>query len=124
MKIESQGFRGLNFVMKGSELLNLPGINLQLLASEFGGVKINDLLRFGMSIAVIVLSLVYAHVKWLHVFNPVLVWLAEGFANFNEVIDWALVPVIGLIKLPWRLIQLSHRERMPEAVDSAPDSRQ
>jgi len=82
-------------------------IGLQLLASEFAGVKLNDLLRFGLSISVIVLSLVYAHVKWLHVIDPVLIWLSEGFANFNEVIDWALEPVIGLIKLPQRVIQLS-----------------
>ncbi len=84
-------------------------------------MKLNDLLRFGLSISVIVLSLVYAHVKWLHVFDPALVWLAEGFANFNEVIDWALVPVIGLIKLPWRLFQLSRREPVPETVDVLPD---
>jgi hypothetical protein len=87
-------------------------------------VKINDLLRFGLSIFMIVLSLLYAHVKWLHVFDPALIWLAEGFANFNEVIDWALVPVIGLIKLPWRLYQLSRREPVPETVDTAEDSPQ
>ena len=79
--------------------------------------------RFGLSVAVIVLSLVYAHVKWLHIFDPVLIWLAEGFANFNEVIDWALVPVIGLIKLPWRLHQISRREPNPETVEPAQDSR-
>jgi tellurite resistance protein TerC len=96
-------------------------IGLQLLASEFAGVKLNDLLRFGLSILVIVLSLVYAHVKWLHIFDPVLIWLAEGFANFNEVIDWALVPVIGLIKLPWRAVHLSRRKPVPETAHERPD---
>jgi hypothetical protein len=52
----------------------------------------------------------------------VLIWLAEGLATFNEVINWALVPVIGLIKLPWRLYQLSRREPVPEPVDITPDS--
>jgi tellurite resistance protein TerC len=108
-------------VLKTTAYILVLMIGLQLLASEFGGVKINDLLRFGLSIAVIVLSLVYAHVKWLHVFDPVLIWLAEGFANFNEVIDWALVPVIGLVKLPWRLYQLSRREPVPETADVLPD---
>jgi hypothetical protein len=79
--------------------------------------------RFGVSSAIIAVSLMYAHVKWLHVFDPALIWLVERFANFNVVIDWALVPVIGLIKLPWRLYQLSRREPVPEPVEIAPDSR-
>ena len=97
-------------------------IGLQLLLGEFAGIKLGDWLRLGLSIAVIVLTLVYAHVKWLHIFDPALIWLAEGFANFNEVIDWALVPVIGLIKLPWRLVQLGRREPAPEHADVAPGS--
>jgi hypothetical protein len=52
--------------------------------------------------------------------NPMLIRLVEGFANFNAVIDWALVPVIGLIKRPWRLYQRSCREPMPDPVDVLP----
>jgi hypothetical protein len=37
------------------------------------------------------------------------------------VIDWALAPVIGLIKPPWRLVQLSRREPVPEHADGAPE---
>jgi hypothetical protein len=51
----------------------------------------------------------------------VLIWLAEGLATFNEVINWALVPVIGLIKRPWRLYQRSRREPVPELMDVLPD---
>jgi len=105
-------------VLKTTAYILVLMIGIQLLASEFAGIRLNDLLRFGLSISVIVLSLVYAHVKWLHVFGPVLVWLAEGFANFNEVIDWALVPVIGLVKLPWRLLQLSRRKPVPDDTSS------
>ena len=106
-------------VLKTTAYILVLMIGIQLLLSEFAGIKLNDLLRFGLSIAVIVLSLVYAHVRWLHVFDPVLVWLAEGFANFNEVIDWALVPVIGLIKLPWRFVQMNRRRPVPEMLDVA-----
>jgi len=109
-------------VLKTTAYILVLMIGIQLLLSEFAGLKLNDLLRFSLSIAVIVLSLVYAHVKWLHIFDPVLVWLSEGFANFNEVIDWALVPILGLIKLPWRLYQLSRRERVPATADVAEDS--
>jgi tellurite resistance protein TerC len=109
-------------VLKTTAYILVLMIGIQLLASEFGRVKLNDLLRFGLSIAVILLSLAYAHIKWLHIFDPVLVWLSEGFANFNEVIDWALVPVIGLIKLPWRLYQLSRHEPVPETVEVVEDA--
>jgi tellurite resistance protein TerC len=109
-------------VLKTAAYVLVLMIGVQLLLGEFAGVKLSDLLRFGLSIAVILLSLVYAHVKWLHIFDPALVWLAEGFANFNEVIDWALVPVIGLLKLPWRVVQLGRRTPAPEAVDVASDS--
>ncbi len=108
-------------VLKTTAYILVLMIGFQLLADEFIGVKLNDLLRFGLSLSVIALSLLYAHVKWLHVFDPALVWLGEGFANFNEVFDWALVPVIGLIKLPWRIYQLSRPARVPEAIEAADD---
>ncbi len=109
-------------VLKNAAYILVLVIGLELLLGEYAGMQLSDLLRFGLSIGVILLSLVYAHVKRLHVFDPVLTWLAEGFANFNEVIDWALVPVTGLIKLPWRLFQLSRRTPVPESVDVTPDS--
>jgi hypothetical protein len=34
------------------------------------------------SFVIILLSLAYAHVTWLHLFDPILVRPAEGFANF------------------------------------------
>jgi len=46
--------------------------------------------------------LAYAHLKPLQVFRPALVWLAQGFANFNEIFDWALAPFAGLARLAWR----------------------
>ncbi len=109
-------------VLKNAAYILVLVIGVELLLGEYAGVQLSDLLRFGLSIAVILLSLVYAHVKPLHVFDPVLIWLAEGFANFNEVIDWALVPVAGSLKLPWRLLQLSRRSPVPETVDVTPDS--
>lgn len=109
-------------VLKTTAYVLVLAIGVQLLLSEFARIEVSDWLRFGTSIALIVVSLMYAHVKWLHVFDPVLIWLAEGFANFNEVIDWALAPVLGLVKLPWRLYQLSRREPAPAPAEVASDS--
>ncbi len=110
-------------VLKTAAYVLVLNIAVELLLENFASLNVTDGARFGVSIGTIVLALLYAHLRWLHIFDPALVWLAQGFANFNEVFDWALMPVIGLVKLPWRLVQLSRRDPVPEPVDVAPDSR-
>ncbi len=96
-------------VLKTAAYVLVLNIGVELLLEEFAGLDIGDGIRFGVSIGTIALALLYAHVRWLHIFDPALLWLAQGFANFNEVFDWALIPVIGLVKLPWRLVQRGRR---------------
>jgi hypothetical protein len=42
---------------------------------------------------------VYAHLKPLHVFQPIFNWVATGMANINELLDWALIPVVLIVKI-------------------------
>ena len=86
-------------VLKSTAYILVLIIGVELLLEEFAGVNINDWLRFAISVSAILLSLAYAHSPLLRTFRPVLVWLAQGFANFNEVFDWALVPFMGLFHL-------------------------
>jgi tellurite resistance protein TerC len=88
-------------------------IAVELLLEDLAHLDINDLARFGISIMTIILALIYSRVKWLHFIDPVLNWLAQGFANFNEVFDWALAPILGLIKFPFRLIKRSRNRTAP-----------
>ena len=37
--------------------------------------------------------------------HPVLRWIAQGLANINEIVDWALVPVLALVRLVWKGVQ-------------------
>ncbi|MBE3037280.1 MAG: DUF475 domain-containing protein, partial [Chloroflexi bacterium] len=67
-------------------------IGIELILKESGILTFNDWAKFGISITTIVLSLVYEQVRFMHPLRPLLVWIAQGFANFNEVIGWALVP--------------------------------
>lgn len=92
-------------VLKVAAYVLILNIGIELLLGEIWGFEVNDWLRFGISIATILLSLLYAHSQLLQKLNPVLIWLAQGFANINEVIDWALVPVLGLFKLAWWLVR-------------------
>ncbi len=89
-------------VLKTAAYILVLNIGVELLVSEFYHIDVNDWLRFGISVGTLVLSLAYAHSRLLQKGRPVLVWLAQGFANFNEVFDWALVPVTGLVGLLWK----------------------
>lgn len=91
-------------VLREAAYLLVFNIGVELLAEELGGVVISDWLRFGISIGTILLALAYANFKFLHVFRPVLVWVAQGFSKINEVINWALVPVFALLGLLKNLI--------------------
>jgi hypothetical protein len=56
-------------------------------------------LKFTISAGTLILAVIYAHIKPLHILQPVFNWLGEGMANFNEILDWALVPVVLIIKV-------------------------
>ena len=92
-------------VLKYTAYILVLNIGIELILEEFGILSFNDWAKFGISIATIVLSLVYEQVSFLHRLDPVLIWIGQGFANFNEVIDWALVPITGLLRLVWRLLK-------------------
>ncbi len=49
----------------------------------------------------------------LHVFAPAFRWIAEGMGNVNELIDWALMPLVLLIKLIFRGIVQIVRALLP-----------
>ena len=74
-------------------------IGIELLLEDLAGINTPDGLRFGLSVATIVLALIYAHWKPLQVFRPALTWLARGFGNINELVDWALAPLAALVRL-------------------------
>lgn len=86
-------------ILKTAAYILVLNIGVELLLDEFKWAHFSDWTRFGISIATLLISLVYAHSKMLQKLRPVLVWLAQGFANVNELIDWALAPAFGLLSL-------------------------
>lgn len=91
-------------VLKTTAYILVLLIGLELILEEFAGWFFVDWLRFAISVSAILLSLAYAHSRALQKLRPVLVWIAQGFANMNELIDWALVPVFGLLHILQRLV--------------------
>ena len=92
-------------ILKTAAYTLILAIGSELLIEEFGHVHISDWIRFGISIGIIFLTLAYAHSRLFQKTKPILVWLAQGFSNLNEVFDWLLVPILGLFRLSWNGIQ-------------------
>ncbi|MCX6029887.1 MAG: tellurium resistance protein TerC [Chloroflexi bacterium] len=88
-------------------------IGVELLLSEFAGLEFEAWQKFIISALTLVLCVVYAHVKALHVLQPVLDWIAQGMGNLNELLAWALKPLVELFKLLFRLIAIPIRAALP-----------
>ncbi len=86
-------------ILKPAAYLVVFNIGTELLLDEFAGIEFSSALKFTISAGTLVLFVVYAHIKPLHILQPIFNWLAEGMANINELFDWALVPIIIFIKI-------------------------
>ena len=80
-------------ILKPAAYILVLNIGVQLLLEDLAKVEIPDMLRFGISLAILALALLYAHSKLFQRARPFFIWLAQGMDSLNEVINWALVPV-------------------------------
>ena len=74
-------------------------IGIELILEQVWHVEISDLLRFGISAGTILLALAYAHFPILQKLRFILVWLVQGIGIINELVDWILAPLRGLLGL-------------------------
>jgi tellurite resistance protein TerC len=79
-------------------------IGVELLLAEFFHMEFEAWQKFVISASTIVLCVVYARVKFLHFLAPILRWIGEGMGNLDELINWALRPVVLPIKLVFKMI--------------------
>ena len=86
-------------ILKPAAYLVVFNIGTELLLDEFAGIEFSSALKFTISAGTLILFVVYAHIKPLHILQPIFNWVAEGMANVNELFDWALVPIVIFIKI-------------------------
>jgi tellurite resistance protein TerC len=91
-------------ILKPAAYLVVFNIGAELLLDEFLGIEINAWLKFMISAGTLILFVVYAHIKPLHVLQPIFNWVGEGMADINELFDWALVPVVLVVKILYKSI--------------------
>lgn len=101
-------------ILKPAAYIVVFNIGAELLLHEFWGIEINSTLKFMISAGTLVLAVVYARIKLLHVLEPIFVWIGQGMANINEVLDWVLVPAALLLKFFFRVIALIIRPLIPK----------
>lgn len=104
-------------VLKKTAYILVLNIGVELLVEDLASVDVKPGIRLAITGATILFSLLYYYIKPLHILKPILLWLAEGFANVNELIDWILVPFTALVKLCWKgikalFIKQPHSERV------------
>ena len=86
-------------ILKQAAYVLVLNIGVELILDQVWHVEISDLARFGISMATILLALAYAHSRFLQRFRFALIWLAQGIGIVNELVDWALAPLRGLVRL-------------------------
>jgi tellurite resistance protein TerC len=79
-------------------------IGVELLLAEFLHMHFEAWQKFAISLSTIILCVVYARVKFLHVLAPVFHWIGEGMGNLDELVNWALRPIVLVIKLIFGLV--------------------
>ncbi len=91
-------------ILKAAAYVVVLNIGVELILSEFAHFEFESWQKFMISAGTLIFAVIYAHVKPLQVLRPVLYWLGEGMADVNELIDWALIPVVAVLRLFFRLI--------------------
>ncbi len=89
-------------ILKPAAYVLVFTIGVELILEQVWGLEIGDLVRFGISVSILFLSVVYAHSPFLQRFRFVLNWLARGIGIANELVDWLFAPLRGL----WNLLGL------------------
>lgn len=85
-------------ILQQAAYILVLNIGVELVLAQVWHVEIPDMMRFGISVATILLVLLYAHSPFLQRFRFVLAWLARGIGIVNEFVDWVFAPLRGLFQ--------------------------
>jgi tellurite resistance protein TerC len=91
-------------ILKPAAYIVVFNIGAELMLHEFAGIEFSGAVKFMISAGTLILAVIYARIKILHFLDPVFTWISEGMDNVNEVLDWLLVPFMGLIKVLFRVM--------------------
>jgi len=93
-------------ILKPAAYIVVFNIGTELLLDEFAHIQFGSALKFMISAGTLILAVVYAHIKPLHVIQPLFTWFGQGMDNINELLDWVLKPVWLVFKIFFKVIGL------------------
>jgi tellurite resistance protein TerC len=91
-------------ILKPAAYMVVFNIGAELMLAEFKLIEVDASAKFIISVATLVLFVLYARVKPLHILRPIFVWIAQGMSNLNELLDWMLVPVAVVFKVVFKAL--------------------
>jgi len=86
-------------ILKPAAYIVVFNIGAELLLDEFAGIEFAGTTKFMISAGTLILAVVYAHIKPLHLLQPVFNQVGQGMGKVNELLDWILKPVGLLFKI-------------------------
>ena len=96
-------------ILKQAAYVLVLSIGVELVLEQVWKVEISDIVRFLISVGIILAALAYAHSHFLQRFRFVLVWLAQGIGIVNELVNWIFAPFRGLGRALMNLFRPSSR---------------
>jgi len=93
-------------ILKPAAYIVVFNIGAELLIHEWAGIEFSAPIKFMISAGTLIFAVIYARVKVFHIFQPIFIWIGQGMANANELLDWALKPIWLLFKIFFRAIYL------------------
>ena len=91
-------------ILKPAAYMVVFNIGFELMLAEFADIHVDSGLKFAISAMTLVVFIIYARVKPLHILRPIFVWVAQGMSNVNELVDWMLVPLIVVLKVVFKAL--------------------
>jgi tellurite resistance protein TerC len=95
-------------ILKPAAYVLVLNIGIELLLEEFAHIEFSDWARFAISITTIVLALAYAHLPFMKVFRPLLIWISQGFALVSAFVAWILLPLKTLFSILSKALRRSN----------------
>ena len=83
-------------ILKQAAYVLVLSIGVELILEQVWKIEISDILRFLVSVGIILMALAYAHSPFLQRFRFALIWLTQGIGIINELVDWIFAPFRGL----------------------------
>jgi tellurite resistance protein TerC len=92
-------------ILEAAAYILVLAIGIELVLADLYHVHFNHLIKFSISVSILVLCLLYARFKIFQHFDSVLYWLGEGMMYTNGLVNWMFKPILvilGLLIVPFR----------------------